>query len=396
MKKLQMVDLIGQLEPIKAEIQDGFEEVMSNAAFVNGPKVHEFQADLEKYLDVKHVIPCANGTDALQIAMMGLGLKPSDEVITADFTFAATVEVIALLNLTPVLVDVEEDTFNISPEAIEKAITPKTKAIVPVHLFGHAANMEAIMEIANKHKLYVIEDNAQGIGSSYHYKDGSAQKTGTIGHVSATSFFPSKNLGCYGDGGAIFTNDDQLAHTIRGIVNHGMYERYHHDVVGVNSRLDALQAVVLKAKLPKLDEYNAKRQQAARAYTKALQHHKDIETPLAKTNRPCNAKALGICDTCSCHVFHQYTLRIKNGKRNGLAEYLKSQNIPHGIYYPIPLHLQKAYKEDRYNDADFKVTNRLAKEVISLPMHTELDDEQIDFITGHILKYLEEGSTVNN
>jgi len=383
-----MVDLIGQLDPIKEEIQEGFEEVMSNAAFINGPKVHEFQADLEKYLGVEHVIPCANGTDALQIAMMGLGLKPGDEVITADFTFAATVEVIALLKLTPVLVDVEEDTFNISPEAIEKAITPKTKAIVPVHLFGHAANMDDIMNIAKKHNLFVIEDNAQGIGSSYHFANGDSQKTGTIGHASATSFFPSKNLGCYGDGGAIFTNDDDLAHTIRGIVNHGMYERYHHDVVGVNSRLDALQAVVLKAKLPKLDDYNSNRQNAARAYTKALKDHKDIEIPVAKTNRNCDNKDLGICDTCSCHVFHQYTLKIKNGKRDQLAEYLKSQNIPHGIYYPIPLHLQKAYKDERYKDADFEITNQLAKEVISLPMHSELDEEQIKLITDHILKFL--------
>jgi len=388
MKKLQMVDLKGQLEPIKAKIDTAFEEIMQNAAFINGPYVHQFQADLEQYLNVKNVIPCANGTDALQIAMMGLGLKPGDEVITADFTFAATVEVIALLNLTPVLVDVEEDTFNISPEAIEKAITPKTKAIVPVHLFGHAANMDAIMDIAKKHDLYVIEDNAQGIGASYHFKDGKSQKTGTVGHVSATSFFPSKNLGCYGDGGAIFTNDDELAHTIRGIVNHGMYERYHHDVVGVNSRLDSLQAAVLKAKLPKLDEYNSSRQNSARAYTKALKDHPDIETPVAKTERNCEAEALGICDTCSCHVFHQYTLKIKNGKRDALAEYLKSQNIPHGIYYPIPLHLQKAYKDERYNNDDFKVTNQLSEEVLSLPMHTELDEEQIKFITGHILEFL--------
>lgn len=383
-----MVDLVSQLAPIKEEVNSAFTEIMENAAFINGPYVHQFQADLEKYLNAKHVIPCANGTDALQIAMMGLGLKPGDEVITADFTFAATVEVIALLNLTPVLVDVEEDTFNISPEAIEKAITPKTKAIVPVHLFGHAANMDDIMAIAKKHDLYVIEDNAQGIGSSYHYKDGSSEKTGTIGHAAATSFFPSKNLGCYGDGGAIFTNDDNLAHTIRGIVNHGMYERYHHDVVGVNSRLDSLQAAVLKAKLPHLDAYNNRRQNAAIAYTKALKDHPDIVTPSAKTNRDCNNSENGICDTCTCHVFHQYTLRITNGKRDDLAKYLQSQNIPHGIYYPIPLHLQKAYKDERYDDADFEVTNRLSEEVLSLPMHSELDQEQIDFITGHILKFM--------
>jgi dTDP-4-amino-4,6-dideoxygalactose transaminase len=388
MRKLQMVDLVSQRTRIQAEIDASFSEIMNNAAFINGPYVHQFQADLEKYLNVKHVIPCANGTDALQITMMGLGLKPGDEVITADFTFAATVEVIALLNLTPVLVDVEEDTFNICPEAIEKAITPQTKAIVPVHLFGHAANMDEIMAIARKHNLYVIEDNAQGIGSSYHYKDGKTEKTGTIGHVAATSFFPSKNLGCYGDGGAIFTNDDALAHTIRGIVNHGMYKRYHHDVVGVNSRLDSLQAAVLKAKLPHLDDYNNRRQKAARAYTQVLKHHKDIVTPTTKTNRNCDAGENGICDTCTCHVFHQYTLRITNGKRDELSSYLNSQSIPHGVYYPIPLHLQKAYEDSRYNNDDFKVTNRLSEEVISLPMHTELDEEQIEFITSHILKFM--------
>ncbi len=383
-----MVDLVSQLAPIKDEINTAFTDIMENASFINGPHVHQFQADLEKYLDAKHVIPCANGTDALQIAMMGLGLKPGDEVITADFTFAATVEVIALLNLTPVLVDVEEDTFNICPKAIEKAITPKTKAIVPVHLFGHAANMDEIMAIAKKHDLYVIEDNAQGIGSSYHYKDGSSEKTGTIGHVAATSFFPSKNLGCYGDGGAIFTNDDELAHTIRGIVNHGMYTRYHHDVVGVNSKLDSIQAAVLRAKLPHLDAYNNRRQKAARAYTSALKHHPHIVTPTVKTNRNCDNQANGICDTCTCHVFHQYTLRITNGKRDELAAYLQAQNIPHGIYYPIPLHLQKAYKDERYNNADFEITNKLSEEVLSLPMHSELDQEQIDFITSHILKFM--------
>ncbi len=250
MKKIQMVDLQGQLKGIKEQVNQSFETVLQSAAFINGPEVKEFQKELEEYLGVKHVIPCANGTDALQICMMGLGLKPGDEVITADFTFAATVEVIALLGLTPVLVDVEEDTFNIDPKAIEKAITPKTKAIVPVHLFGQCANMDVIMELADKHNLFVIEDNAQAIGANHTFQDGSKKKAGTIGHVAATSFFPSKNLGCYGDGGAIFTNNDELAHTLRGIVNHGMYRRYHHDVVGVNSRLDSLQAAVLRAKLP--------------------------------------------------------------------------------------------------------------------------------------------------
>ena len=307
-----MVDLKGQYNDIKNVVNSSIQEVIETTAFINGPKVHDFQKNLESYLGVKHVIPCANGTDALQIAMMGLGLKPGDEVITADFTFAATVEVIALLNLTPVLVDVNEDDFNINIEAIKKAITPKTKAIVPVHLFGQCANMEAIMEIAKAHNLFVIEDNAQAIGANYTYKDGTKVKAGTIGDVGATSFFPSKNLGCYGDGGAIFTNDDDLAHIIRGIVNHGMYERYHHDVVGVNSRLDSIQAAVLGAKLPRLDSYNKARQNAARKYNAAFKAIENITTP--KTVNGCD----GICNDCDCHVFHQYTLRIQGADREML------------------------------------------------------------------------------
>ncbi len=382
-----MVDLKGQYEGIKEQVNQSITEVLENNAYVNGPQVHNFQKELEDYLGVKHVIPCANGTDALQIAMMGLELKPGDEVITADFTFAATVEVIALLQLTPVLVDVYPDTFNINIEALEKAISPKTKAIVPVHLFGQSANMDAIMAVAEKHNLFVIEDNAQAIGANYNFKNGTKKKAGTIGHVGATSFFPSKNLGCYGDGGAIFTNDDDLAHTLRGIVNHGMYERYYHDVVGVNSRLDSIQAAVLRAKLPKLDSYNKARQEAARKYTAALKDHPAIETPVTLTNVDCN-KTNGICDTCDCHVFHQYTLKITNGKRDALAKHLQEKGIPHGIYYPIPLHSQKAYIDSRYNEADFPVTNQLVKEVISLPMHTELDDEQIGFITDTITEFL--------
>ena len=377
-----MVDLKGQYAAIKNVVDSSIQEIIDNTSFVNGPKVHEFQKNLEDYLDVKHVIPCANGTDALQIAMMGLGLEQGDEVITADFTFAATVEVIALLKLTPVLVDVNPDDFNISIEAIKKAITPKTKAIVPVHLFGQCANMEAIMQIAEEHNLYVIEDNAQAIGANYKYSNGTKAKAGTIGHVASTSFFPSKNLGCYGDGGAIFTNDDALAHTIRGIVNHGMYERYHHDVVGVNSRLDSIQAAVLDAKLPKLDSYNNARRNAARKYNAALANVPQITTP--KTVNNCE----GICDTCDCHVFHQYTLKIENADRDALVKHLNDNGIPCGVYYPIPLHLQKAYKDDRYNEADFPVTNQLVKQVISLPMHTELDDEQIEFITTTIKNFL--------
>ncbi|MFK7003455.1 transcriptional regulator [Flavobacterium covae] len=375
MRKIQMVDLKSQYDKIKEEVNTSIQEVLDTTTYINGPLVHQFQADLEKYLGVKHVIPCANGTDALQIAMMGLGLKPGDEVITADFTFAATVEVIALLQLTPVLVDVDIDTMNISIEAIKKAITPKTKAIVPVHLFGRATNMEAIMEIARENNLYVIEDNAQAIGANYTFKDGSKSKVGAIGHVAATSFFPSKNLGCYGDGGAIFTNDDQLAHNLRGIVNHGMYVRYHHDVVGVNSRLDSIQAGILKTKLPHLDAYNKARREAAHKYNLALGSNPNIVIPQFNSNT-------------DDHVFHQYVFRVINGKRDALLEHLQSKEIPCAIYYPIPLHSQKAYSDIRYNEADFMVTNQLVKEVIALPMHTELDDEQIKFITDVVLDFI--------
>lgn len=370
-----MVDLKGQYEKIKATVDASIQEVLDTTSYINGPAVHAFQKNLEDYLDVRHVIPCANGTDALQIAMMGLGLQQGDEVITADFTFAATVEVIALLKLTPVLVDVEPDTFNISIDAIKKAITPKTKAIVPVHLFGQAANMEEIMKIAAEHNLYVIEDNAQAIGADYKYSDGSKKKVGTIGHVSSTSFFPSKNLGCYGDGGAIFTNDDNLAHILRGIVNHGMYVRYHHDVVGVNSRLDSVQAAVLNAKLPNLDTYNHARQSAAAKYSAAFANNPKIVTPVITGEK-------------DSHVFHQYTLRIIDGDRDGLMQHLLDKGIPCAIYYPIPLHAQKAYLDTRYREEDFTVTNQLCKEVLSLPMHTELDDEQIDFITSSVLEFL--------
>lgn len=375
MKKLQMVDLKSQYEHIKETVNKGIQEVLESTAYINGPQVHTFQKNLEDYLKIKHVIPCANGTDALQIAMMGLGLQPGDEVITADFTFAATVEVVGLLGLTPVLVDVEEATMNISIEAIEAAVTPKTKAIVPVHLFGRAANMEAIMAVAEKHNLFVIEDNAQAIGADYTFADGRKQKAGTIGHVGATSFFPSKNLGCYGDGGAIFTNDDELAHILRGIVNHGMYERYHHDVIGVNSRLDSIQAVVLNTKLPLLDGYNKARRAAAKAYNEAFAENPNIIAPdfdIEGTD----------------HVFHQYVIRITNGKRDALLAHLQEKGIPCAIYYPIPLHKQKAYADARYNDAGFTVTNTFAKEVIALPMHTELEDEQLAFITQTVNAFL--------
>lgn len=377
-----MVDLNGQYQEIKDQVNASITQILETSAFINGPEVQSFQKELEEYLEVKHVIPCANGTDALQIAMMGLGLKPGDEVITADFTFAATVEVIALLQLTPVLVDVYPDTFNIDIEAVEKAITPKTKAIVPVHLFGQCANMDAIMALAEKYSLYVIEDNAQAIGAKYPSENGKKYMAGSIGHVGATSFFPSKNLGCYGDGGAIFTNDDELAHTIRGVVNHGMYERYHHDVVGVNSRLDSIQAAVLRAKLPKLDGYCEARRNAAKAYSKAFEGQEHIITPVTANN------CKGICDICDCHVFHQYTLRITNGKRDALVQCLTEKGVPCGVYYPIPLHKQKAYLDERYKEEDFPVTNLLVKEVISLPMHTELDDEQISYITKMVVEFV--------
>ena len=370
-----MVDLKGQYEFIKEEVQTSFNKVLSTTSFINGPAVKEFQEDLEHYLGVKHVIPCANGTDALQIALMGLKLEPGDEVITADFTFAATVEVISLLQLKPVLVDVDPKTFNINPQAIEAAISPKTKAIIPVHLFGQAADMQAINELAEKYNLFVIEDNAQGIGATYTYDDGKKIKTGALGHVGATSFFPSKNLGAYGDGGAIFTNDDNLAHFIRGIVNHGMYKRYYHDVVGVNSRLDSLQAAVLKVKLNYLDFYNERRKEAALNYSNLLSGHPNIITPFTS-------------GACTSHVFHQYTLRIIGADRDGLVQYLNDHEIPCGIYYPVPLHNQKAYADPKVNQDNFPVTNQLVKEVISLPMHSELTKEQIEFITGKIISFL--------
>ena len=375
MEPIRMVDLKSQYSLISEEVQSAIAEVIEGTTFINGPAVREFQANLEEYLNVKHVIPCANGTDALQIALMGLKLQPGDEVITADFTFAATVEVISLLQLTPILVDVDPKTFNIDPKAIEAAITPKTKAIIPVHLFGQVADMEAINAIAEKHNLYVIEDNAQGIGATYTHRDGSKAKTGTLGHVAATSFFPSKNLGAYGDGGAIFTNDDDLAHFIRGIVNHGMYKRYYHDVVGVNSRLDSIQAAILNVKLKYLDYYNENRKKAAIHYSQILGNHPNILTPYRAAE-------------CSSHVFHQYTLRIIDRDRDALVRHLNDNDIPCGVYYPVPLHRQKAYAQQGIDEAQFPVTNQLVKEVISLPMHSELSTEQIKHIANKVLDFL--------
>ena len=375
MKKIEMVDLKGQYEHIKEQVNQSIIETIESTMFINGPRVKGFQNHLEKYLGAKHVIPCANGTDALQIALMSLGLKPGDEVITTDFTFASTVEVISLLRLTPILVDVDPKTFNIDIPSIEKAIGPKTKAIIPVHLFGQAADMEEILAIAKENKLYVVEDNAQSLGAYYTFADGNKKKTGTLGHIGTTSFFPSKNLGAYGDGGAIFTNDDDLAHIIRGMVNHGMYIRYQHDVVGVNSRLDSLQAAILDIKLKKLDSYNDSRKVAAQKYNKRLIDCQKLITPFRKGDQ----------DT---HVYHQYTLKIINGKRDSLVKHLSDKGIPCGIYYPIPLHSQKAYASELYKSDDFKVTLEIVNQVISLPMHTELADDQIDFITDTIKSFL--------
>jgi dTDP-4-amino-4,6-dideoxygalactose transaminase len=374
MKKLQMVDLQSQYNKIQERVDKAVIEVIRSTAFINGPEVKSFQTELEEYLQVKNVIPCANGTDALQIAMMGLGLEQGDEVITADFTFAATVEVIALLKLTPVLVDVEMDTFNIDIDALKKAITPKTKAIVPVHLFGQCANMEAILEVAKEHDLVVIEDTAQAIGADYTFKDGTTKKAGTIGDIGTTSFFPSKNLGCYGDGGAIFTNDDNLAHIIRGMVNHGMYKRYYHEVIGVNSRLDSIQAAILRIKLPYLDSYCEARKKAADYYNDAFAVSPKIITP--------------VTSEFTTHVFHQYTLRVIDVDRNSLHEYLNENSIPNAIYYPVALHNQKAYQDPRYNEDDFINTNQLVETVISLPIHTEFNEEQQDVIINTILDYV--------
>ncbi len=374
MKKIQMVDLIGQYEKIQPEIDKAVMDVIRSSAYINGPEVKSFQAELEKYLQVKHVIPCANGTDALQIAMMALDLQPGDEVITADFTYVATAEVIALLKLKPVLVDVVPGSFTLNPKAVEAAITPKTKAIVPVHLFGQCADMEAINSIAKKHNLYVIEDNAQAIGADYKLNDGSIKKAGTISTVGCTSFFPSKNLGCYGDGGALFTNDDALAKKIRMIANHGQSVQYYHDEVGVNSRLDSIQAAILRIKLRHLDEYASSRQKVAAYYDKAFSNHPKITIPERVP--------------FSNHVFHQYTLVLKGSDRNSLREYLASKDIPAMIYYPVPLHLQKAYKDSRYKEGDFPVTEALCKNVISLPIHTELSEEALAYICENVLSFL--------
>lgn len=375
MKEIRMVDLKGQYEKIKEEVDAAVVSVMGSSAFVNGPEVSAFQQELEAYLGVKHVIPCGNGTDALQVSLMSLGLEKGDEVITADFTFAATVEVIALLDLKQVLVDVDRRTMTIDPAAVERAITPRTKAIVPVHLFGQAADMAPLLALAEKHHLAIVEDTAQAIGAEYIFPDGTAKKAGTIGTLGATSFFPSKNLGCYGDGGAIFTNDDQLAHRVRGIVNHGMYRRYYHDEIGVNSRLDSIQAAILRIKLRHLDQYNAARRAAAAMYDRALAGCEKVVTPYVAPY--------------SRHVFHQYTLQLADGvDREGLIAHLNAKGIPAMIYYPVALRKQKAYDTHDYDDTQFPNSDFLVQRVVSLPMHTELDQQMVDYIAGAVLEYV--------
>jgi UDP-2-acetamido-2-deoxy-ribo-hexuluronate aminotransferase len=367
MKPIQMVDLVGQYEKIKPEVDEAILGVIRTAAFINGPEVKSFEQELSSYLEVKHTIGCANGTDALQIAMMALDLQPGDEVITPSFTFVATVEVVALLGLKPVFAEVLPGTFNLDPADVARKITPRTKAIVPVHLFGQCADLEPIMALAKEKGLYVIEDNCQAVGSDYTFTDGSVRKAGTVGHIGTTSFFPSKNLGCYGDGGAIFTNDDALAKRIRQVCNHGSEVRYYHDVVGVNSRLDSMQAAVLRIKLRRLDEYGHARRSAAAFYDQAFAGMEHVHTPERSAN--------------STHVFHQYTLRITGGHRDALRAHLEKHGVPAMIYYPVPLHLQKAYEGYGIKRGDLPVTERLMDEVLSLPMSTELDHEQLTHIT---------------
>ena len=368
-----MVDLHSQYEKIKSEIDEAISDVIKSTAFIKGAKVGEFASELASYLDVKHVIPCGNGTDALQIAIMSLGLKPSDEIICPDFTFIASAEVIGLLGYRPVFVDVDYDSFNVTAKNIEQAISIKTKAIIPVHLFGQAAPMEAILEIAKKYDLYVFEDTAQAIGADYIFSDGRKQKLGTIGTIGCTSFFPSKNLGCYGDGGALFTDDDELAERLKMIANHGMKVRYHHDILGVNSRLDTIQAAILSTKLKYLDRYEQARQEAAKKYDEAFEDIDDLVIPKK--------------EIFSTHVYHQYTLKVKNGKRDDLRTFLEQNDIPSMVYYPVPLHKQKAFLPIARQGGALNISETLAEQVLSLPMHTELDEEQQTYIICKVREF---------
>jgi len=374
MKQIQMVDTKTQYLNIKTEIDAAIQDVLDSAAYINGKPVHQFAEALSNYIGCNHTITCANGTDALQIAMMALGLQPGDEVITPSFTYIATTEVVALLRLKPVFAEVDPKTFCIDPESVRKLITPKTKAIVPVHLYGHAAPMEEIMQIAMEHNLYVIEDNAQAIGSTYTFSDGTQKKTGSIGHIGCTSFYPSKNLGAYGDGGAMFTNDASLAETLKMTANHGQNKRYYHDIVGCNSRLDSIQAAILNIKLRKLDEYNAARQAVAAFYNKAFSVNENIVTPYVAP--------------FSNHVYHQYTLKVEKEKRDGLVQYLAEKNIPSMIYYPVPGHRQKVFQGMSSDVTNLDITDWLTDRVISLPIHTEFETEQLEYISKEVLNYL--------
>lgn len=370
---IQMVDVRGQYLNIKEEVDREIQEVIDSCAFINGPKVKAFQADMESYLDAKHVIPCANGTDALQIALMALGLQPGDEVIVPAFTYVATAEVIGLLGLKPVMIDVDERTFNVTLDLVKAAYTEKTKAIVPVHLYGQvASDLEEIVAFANEKGIHVVEDNAQAIGADYTMSDGSTVKSGTIGHIGCTSFYPSKNLGCYGDGGAMFTNDEQLGIDLKKIANHGQVKRYYHDVIGCNSRLDSIQAAVLNVKLKRLDQYGAARQKVAAYYDNAFADVAELITP-ARENR-------------STHVFHQYTLRVTNGKRDELQAYLKEKGIPSMIYYPVPLYKQEAFKQYGHSE-ELPVTEKLCREVLSLPIHTEMNEETLQIIADTVKSF---------
>jgi UDP-2-acetamido-2-deoxy-ribo-hexuluronate aminotransferase len=375
MREIQMVDLRTQYEKLASEIDPAIKKVLESSAFIKGPDVKLFEQELQNYMGVKHVISCANGTDALQLALMALNLKPGDEVITTNFTFIATVEVVALLGLNLVIVDPEPGSFNISVDAVRKAITPKTKVIVPVHLFGQCADMEGIMQLAHKHNLYIVEDAAQATGADYLFRDGSVKKAGTIGHIGTTSFFPSKNLGCYGDGGALYTNDDALAEKLKSIANHGMKIRYHHNDIGINSRLDSIQAAILRVKLRYLSGFNEARRKVADLYDEAF--------------AGCHAIIVPSRTSYSTHIFHQYTIRVKNGKRDGLKAYLESKKIPVMVYYPGPLHMQEAYIYLGYKENDFPVTSELCKEVLSLPMHPDMEQDQVDFIILNVLNFFE-------
>jgi UDP-2-acetamido-2-deoxy-ribo-hexuluronate aminotransferase len=373
MKQIHMVDLHGQYLRHKEEIDRAIGEVISSTAFIKGPDVLSFQEELAAYMGVEHCIACGNGTDALQVAMMALELQPGDEVITTPFTFIATIEVISLLKLTPVIVDVEQGTFNLDPEKLQEALSEKTKAIVPVHLFGQTADMNRILEFAGRHNLFVIEDNAQAIGAAYRLANGTTQKAGALGHIGCTSFFPSKNLGAYGDGGALFTNDGELGQKIRSIVNHGMTKRYHYDHVGMNSRLDTIQAAILRIKLQHLDTYNQARQNVAAAYDAAFASIPELQVPVRNQD--------------SEHIFHQYTLQVINGKRDALKDFLNAHEVPAMIYYPVPLHLQSAYEQLGYKEGDFPVTEELCRKVISLPIHTEMEEDQLAHIIDSVQKF---------